>query len=151
MKRTFIGLHARAFSHATEDLEKVKQAFTNAVGELELKVSRTEGHYGNPIVVVEGETREASKISEFFGRLGDEDLGMILRTLDSRTDEGCNLFLRLDKQSAFGNDVRLSEGEDVVSVRIRVGAFPSKCEVAKENIRKFVTEELVRRCDRSGQ
>ncbi len=149
MKKTFIGLHARTYSHATEDLDKVKLAFTNAVGALDLKISRTVGHHGNPITVIEGKTKEARAISDFFGRLGDSDLNAILRTIDERTDEGCNLFLRLDKQAAYEGRVELTEGDDVVSIRLRVGAFPSRCEVAKDLVRAFVTEELVRRCDLS--
>ena len=150
MKKTFIGLHGRALSHATEDIEKVKRAFTNAVGDLVIKISKTEGHHGNPITVIEGETKEARAISGFFERLSNEDLNTILRTIDARTDEGCNLFLRVDKQSALDGAVRLTDGEDAISVRIRVGAFPSRCEVAKDLVKTFVTEELVRRCDRDG-
>jgi RNA binding exosome subunit len=149
VKKTFIGLRARTYSHATEDLEKVKLAFSNAVGALDLRISRTEGHHGNPITVIEGETKQARAISEFFQRLSDGDLNKILRTLDERTDEGCNLFLRLDKQAAYDGRAELTEGDDIVSVRVRVGAFPSRCEVAKDLVRSFVTEELVRRCDRS--
>ncbi len=147
MKKAFIGLHARAYSHATEDLEKVKRAFSNTVGNVDIKVSRTEGHHGNPITVIESETKNGRMIAGFFERLSDEDLNEILRTIDERTDEGCNLFLRIDKQRAFDGEVRLAEGDDAVSVRIRVGAFPSRCEVAKDLVRTYVTEEMVRRCD----
>jgi RNA binding exosome subunit len=151
VKKTFIGLHARTFSHATEDLEKVKLAFANAVGGLEMRLSRTAGHHGNPITIIEGETKEAGAISDFFGRLTEDDLQKILRTVDARTDEGCNLFIRLDKQAAYDGRAELTDGEDVVSVRIRVSAFPSRCEIAKEVVRAFITEELAKRCDRSGQ
>ena len=151
VRKTFIGLHARTYSHATEDLEKVKSAFSNAVGDLELKIAKTVGHHGNPITVIEGETKDAKTISGFFERLSEDDLNSIIRTIDARTDEGCNLFLRIDKQAALNGIVRLTEGEDAVSVRIRVGAFPSRCEVAKDLVKTFVTEELVRRCDQSGQ
>ncbi len=147
MKKTFIGLHARAYSHATEDPEKVRQSFANAVGELEIKVSKTEGHHGNPITVIEGETNEARKVSAFFERLSNEDLNDILRTIDARTDEGCNLFLRIDKQEALDGIVRMTQSDDAVSVRIRVAAFPSRCEIAKDLVKTYVTEELVRRCD----
>lgn len=150
MKKTFIGIHARALSHATEDLEKVKRAFLNSVGNLGLRISKTEGHHGNPIIVLEGESREGRAISDFFARLDDQDLHTILNTIDARTDDGCNLFLRIDKQDAFDEKVHLTDGEDAISVRIRVGAFPSRCEVAKELVKTYLTEELVRRCDRGG-
>ena len=151
MKKDFIRLHARTFSHATEDLEKVKLAFANAVGTLDMKISKSEGLHGNPITIIEGETKESRLISGLFGRLRDSDLNTIIQTIDARTDEGCNLFLRLDKQAAYEGRVELTEGNDVVSVRIRVGAFPSRCDVAKELVKSFVTGELAKRCDLKGQ
>jgi len=151
VRKTFIGLHARTFSHATEDLEKVKLAFANVVGPLEMTVSVTEGHHGNLITIVEGETKEVRDISAFFERISDDDLNEILRSVDARTDEGCNLFLRLDKQEAYEGRVKMTDGDDAVSVRIRVGAFPHRCEIAKDLVKAYVSEELVRRCDRRGQ
>jgi len=149
VKKSFISLHARTYAHATEDLGKVKLAFTNALGSIETKTTRTDGHHGNPITVLEAETTDARAIGEFFGRLSEEDLKALLATIDERIDDGCNLFLRLDKQAAYEGVVRLGGGEDVISVRIKVGAFPSRREIAKDIVRTFAHEDLSKRGERS--
>jgi len=145
MKGPFRGLYARAFAHATEDLEKVKTAMENALGPQELKILKTEGVHGNPIVILEAEISDPQEVPRFLSRLSREDLETILRTLDNRVDEGCNLFIKLDKQSAFGGLLRLDQGDDVISVRIRVAAFPAKREVAMGLISEVVEQYLAGR------
>lgn len=142
MKRNFSVLFARAICHATEDLDKVKLAMANTIGDRDLKVSATEGHHGNPITVVEGSVKDADGISEFFERLGEGDLRGLLDSLNLRLDDSCNLFLRVDKQAACLGEVKLSPGEDVVSVRVRVSAFPARREIAEEVVREFVESLL---------
>jgi RNA binding exosome subunit len=61
----------------------------------------------------------------------------VIAELDERVDENCSLFLRLDKQAAFGGDVRLGEG---ITLRSKVEAYPAKRETAVENAREALTE-----------
>jgi RNA binding exosome subunit len=147
VKGRFRGLHARAFVHATEDLEKVKLAMTNVVGPLELTTLLTEGVHGNPLTILEASVPDPDDVPRFFSKLDPEDLQTILRTLDKRVDEGCNLFVKIDKQSAFLGQIRLDRGDDVISVRIRVAAFPASCEVAQKVVREIVEHELARRAN----
>ncbi|MBN1677961.1 MAG: hypothetical protein JW880_05425 [Candidatus Thermoplasmatota archaeon] len=127
---TFSSLHARVFCHATEHLDKVKKAMLNSLGDVELRVSQTEGHHGNPIEIIEATIAEPHLIDDFFRRIRAEDLETIVGSLDRRIDDGCNLFLKLDKQEAFAGRLRLGSGDDVISVRMRVKAFPARREVA---------------------
>jgi RNA binding exosome subunit len=145
VKKLFVGLHARTFCHTTEDLVKVKQAVANVVGDAELRISKTVGHHGNPITIIESTVDETSGISEFFAKIDDHDLSVIEETLPSRVDDGCNIFLKIDKQEAFLGRVRIGHGDDVISLRIRVAAFPATCAVAQNNIREFLTGERARR------
>jgi len=138
-------LHARAFVHATEDLDKVKMAMANVVGPLELTTLVTEGVHGNPLTILEANVSDPDEVPRFFSTLDREDLQTILRTLDKRVDEGCNLFVKIDKQSAFLGKVKLDRGDDVVSVRIRVAAFPATSEVAQKVVSEIVEQELTRR------
>jgi len=145
MKGRFRGLHARAFVHSTENLDKVKMAMQNVVGPLELTTLVTDGVHGNPLTVLEANVSDPEEIRRFFTRLDREDLKAILETLDSRVDEGCNLFVKIDKQSAFLGQVRLDRGDDVISVRIRVAAFPANREVAGKAVSEIVEQELAER------
>lgn len=138
MKQPFSGLYARAFCHATEDLEKVKRALLNTIGDAEIQTSRTEGHHGNPITIVESSVESIEEISRFFEKLATDDLRFVLDTLSTRMDEGCNLFLKIDKQAAYEERIRMGRNNDVISIRIKVIAFPAKREIAQGTTRTFV-------------
>jgi RNA binding exosome subunit len=145
VKRPFAGLYARAFCHATEDLEKIEQALRNTIGNAEFQITRTEGHHGNPITIVESSVESIEEISDFFEKLAVDDLRFILDTLPMRIDEGCNLFLKIDKQAAYEERVRMGSNDDVISIRIKVVAFPAKCEIAQGTARTFIESIVLKR------
>ncbi len=147
MKGRFRGLHARAFVHATEVPARVEEALRNVVGVGELKTTKTEGVHGNPITILEADILEPEGVPRFFSKLSEDDLHALLHSLASRVDEGCNMFLKLDKQSAFLGRIKLDRGDDVISIRIRVAAFPARQEVAERLVRESLEEELSRRSD----
>jgi RNA-binding protein len=142
VKRKFVDLHARTLCHATEDLGRVELAMTNALGPVDLTVRKTEGHHGNPLTIIEAVIDGEREISEFFRRLRDEDLETVAVSLAARVDEGCNLFIRLDKQSAFEGDLRLADSDDVVSIRVRVSTYPAKADLARGIVEGFLRELL---------
>jgi RNA binding exosome subunit len=147
VKSPFLALHARAFCHASEDLDRVKLALSTAVGTETIKTSKTEGHHGNPIIVLEAVVEDDDGIRRFFERLGTDDLETIARTLTERIDDGCNLFIRIDKQSAVTGKIRLGKDDDVLSVRLRVRAYPAKFEVASRSVHDFIEGVLATRDD----
>jgi RNA binding exosome subunit len=138
VKRPFAVLHARTFCHASEDLDKVMTALENTVGKSAIRISRTEGHHGNPISILETTVEDAEGIDTFFSKLDLEDVDEFLSSLSSRIDDSCNLFIRLDKQAAFKGETKLGRNDDVISVRVRVRSFPSKCEVAASAVREYL-------------
>jgi len=142
VKGNFQALHARTLCHATENLEKVKKAFSTATGNAEMRLSRTEGHHGNLIVLIEATLEEEGPIKEFFERFGTVDLETMVQSLPTRIDEGCNLFIRIDKQSALQGVVRLGHNDDVISIRLHVRSFPAKCELASIKVREYIVELL---------
>jgi RNA binding exosome subunit len=135
-------MHARALCHATEDIDRVKQALATAIGPADIQVSKTEGHHGNLIFILEALVEDNDSIRRFFERLRREDLKKILSSLSSRIDEKCNLYIRLDKQSSFLGVIKLGENDDVVSVRVRVRAFPAKVEVASRMVEEYIGQVL---------
>ena len=143
-------MYVRAFCHATEDLEKVKLAVSNVVGSKEMVLRYAEGVHGNPITIVEATLLDPDSIAGFLSRLSVGDLHALLPTLERRVDEGCNLFLKVDKQSAFKGLVLLGSGDDVISIRLRIEAFPAKCDVAQRNAREALEQEIARRQDSSA-
>jgi len=111
----------RVFAHATEDLEKVLTAARNtlpseAVETVVFKKAGLTGHHGNPIVLFETRIKDKEmaqavfeKLSQGLGLLDKELLGVeIMQHLEKG-----NLYIRLDKQSAYLNELRLSATDPI--------------------------------------
>ncbi|MDG5818137.1 RNA-binding protein [Natronococcus sp. A-GB7] len=122
----------RAFCYATEDEKRVEQALrTFLPEEFEIERVESEGHYGDRILVLSARVENADDVRHVLSRLADlEDLDGLLGELDDRVTENTELFLRLDKQAAFGEEVRLGEG---ITFRAKVEAYPAKKDQAVDN------------------
>ena len=138
MRGPFSSLHARALCHATEVLDRVKQAVLNTVGEVELETKRTAGHHGNEIVVVEAHITDARAMRHLFESLPKNDREQLSNTLAERLDDSCNLFLRVDKQSAYDGRIVLANSGDVILIRLKVNAYPAKKEIAVQKTAEFI-------------
>jgi len=123
---SFHSLAFRAFCQATEDESNVRKALSFAAGVEEIDTHASEGYHGNRILILTASIRNRKGIELFFKRLDEEDLRRLLDSLERRVDEDGNLFLRLDKQRAFMEELALSddEGDDVISVRGNIKAYP---------------------------
>jgi RNA binding exosome subunit len=111
----------RTFAHATEDIDKVQTAMLNAlstevVDTAVLKKSSLTGHYGNPIVLFQTRIKEKGAVHEVFlklsSRLSMMDKELLGSEIRRHLEKG-NLYLRLDKQSAFMNEIRLCETDPI--------------------------------------
>ena len=128
----------RAFSYATEDEKRVEQALYSLLPE-DVELDRVEnvGHHGDRIVVLSARVERADEMRHVLDRLAElEDLDRVLDELDERVDDNCALFLRLDKQAAFRDEVRLGPG---ITVRTKVEAYPAKKEKAVANARETLS------------
>jgi RNA binding exosome subunit len=111
----------RVFAHATEDLDKVSKAVRNLLpaGLAETVAFKKEsltGHHGNPIVSFETRIKDRELAQAFFEKLSS---GMSLLDKESLGNkitqhmEKGNLYVRLDKQSASLNEVKLSTSDPI--------------------------------------
>lgn len=105
----------RVFAHATEEVDKVLNAVYNLlpaeVGDIiAFKRTSLTGHYGNPITLLEARVKEKNAVQAVFEKLAsslsplDKEL---LRNEIKQHLEGGNLYIRIDKQSAHLNEVKL--------------------------------------------
>lgn len=137
----FHHLEFRAHGHATEEEDRVRQAFTFVSGMEAPEVTRTQGYFGDPIVILRGRLEKAGPIREFWNRLRDgELLDAVVQTLDRRVDADGNLYLRFDKQAAYGGRLSLADHDDVVSLRGKIAAYPAKRDRALAVARTFFQE-----------
>ncbi|MFW6018495.1 MAG: RNA-binding protein [Halapricum sp.] len=126
----------RAFCYATEDEKRVEEALRTLLPEeFELTRMENEGHHGDRIVVLSARVENADDIRVVLERLEElptQDRQRLFGELDERVTDNTELFLTLDKQAAFGGDVRLGDG---ITVRAKVEAYPARKEAAVENAR----------------
>lgn len=139
----FHHLRFRTFAHATEDLDRVREALLFvAGGGPEVEVTEATGHHRNPIRILSAEHEDAGPIDAFWARLADEP--GIVRTLrndlDDRLDDDCNVYLRFSKQSAARERLRMATTDDVVRVQAKVAAYPAKPEAARETLRAYLDD-----------
>lgn len=128
----------RVIVHATEDIEKVKKAVANVLGEnIELKTVRTKGFFGNEIIILSGEISKKKNILNVLSRILSEksNYNYIISTLSDRIDEKLRLYLRLDKQEAYRGQIVATEGDDVISLVVSFNVYPRKKEILMEWIK----------------
>lgn len=121
----------RAFCYATEDDARVEQALRTFLPE-EFDIGRVEneGFHGDRIVVLSARIENADDVRHVLDRLADLNLEGVRDELTERVDENCSLFLRLDKQAAYGGRVERGAG---IELRAKVEAYPAKKAAAVEN------------------
>jgi RNA binding exosome subunit len=126
----------RTFCYATEDEKRVEEALRTFLPDgddepFEIERTESEGHYGDRILVLSARVENADDLRHVLSRLADlESFDELIDELDERVTENTELFLRLDKQAAFGGDIRLGDG---ITFRGKVEAYPAKKEQAVEN------------------
>ncbi len=109
--------------HATEDLDKAVNHIIRLLTEkAPIIIEVLYGHYGNPIYRVQSVIRDGdlamSIVRAICSSLVNRDY--LLRTVGNRVDSSGDIFLRFDKQEFVRGRFMLSDGDDVVRVRIRV-------------------------------
>ena len=129
----------RTFCYATEDEKRVEAALRAFLPE-EFALDRMEntGHHGDRIVVLSARVETADAMRHVLDRLAElDDIDRVLDELDERVDDNCSFFMRLDKQAAFQNEIRLGDG---ITLRAKVEAYPAKHEAAVENAREALEQ-----------
>jgi RNA binding exosome subunit len=126
-------MDVRVFVHATEEEDKVLAALWNVLpsnlqGNVPLKKTNLMGHHGNPITLFEVKVKDKNHIKAFLehlaSRLSSLDKEVLGREIDRHID-GSSLYLRLDKQSAYLNEVKLGT-IDPIHFRLRFGKSGAK-------------------------
>jgi RNA binding exosome subunit len=133
----------RAFAHATEDLDKVRTAIRNtlpneSIDTIVFKKNSLTGHHGNPIVLFETRIKERNVVQAVFEKLSSGlsilDKGLLSGEITQHLEKG-NLYIRLSKQSAYLNELKLSS-TDPIHLKI--------------HFKKHRSEEIVDICRKFG-
>jgi RNA binding exosome subunit len=132
----------RVFAHATEELEKILNAVRIIIPEelvetITFKKTSLTGHHGNPITLLEARVKEKNVVQAVFKKLASSLSPLdkeILRNEIRQHLDGGNLYIRLDKQSAYLNEVKLCTTDPI---HFRIHFQKHKPEEIIEICRKF--------------
>jgi len=131
----------RTFCYATEAADRVETALRTFLPEdFEIDWAETEGHYGDPIVILSARVERAAELRavlEALERLPEGEHERLRAELDERVDEDTNLYVTFDKQAAAEGEVRLGEG---ITLRGKIEAYPAKEEIAIEKAEELLEE-----------
>lgn len=133
MSVPFHYLDFRAFRYETEAEARVEAALRTLLPE-DVPIDRmeTEGHYGDVIVVFTARIERADEIRHVLSRLREAGvLETVEDELDDRLDDNNSLYVHLDKQAAYREEIELGEG---IALRGKVEAYPATREAALENV-----------------
>ena len=118
---------------ATESDDRVKTALSLFLFDNKTIATQTEGHFGNPIIVLEGKDRgkDCGRFMELLkSSLGEDELETLKKERCERIDEECCYHIRFDKQAAFEGKVKIASTSDAIIAKIKLKAFPAKREKA---------------------
>ena len=136
----------RTFAHATEDVSRVKAALQLLLPEdSEIKSTRTEGHFGNPITILEAklEKRHYKSFLDVLGNLSKAELLQMRDELKRHVDDDCNFYVRFDKQAAYEGDIRLAQTEDSVAIKMKIMSYPARRENAVKLMERLLDAQLL--------
>ncbi len=111
----------RVFAHATENQDKVQTAVKNLltaelIENLVLEKSLLEGHHGNPITLFTVRLVDRKQLPIMLKKIGEGlstlDKEALNQEIKLHLEKG-NLYLRLDKQSAFQGKVKFTQNDPI--------------------------------------
>ncbi|MFZ3383032.1 MAG: RNA-binding domain-containing protein [Candidatus Methanoperedens sp.] len=123
----------RASVHATESDDRVKTALSLFLFNSKINETQTEGHFGNPITLLQGQVRGKDYkrfIDLLKSSLPEYELEKLRNERCERIDEECCLHIRFDKQAAFEGKIRLATTADTITAKIKLKAYPANYENA---------------------
>ncbi len=123
----------RAIAQATESEDRVKAALSLFLFDGEIETIKTEGHYGNPINILQAyiKGKDCDRFIDMLkSKFAEHELERLKNELNERVDDECRLHIRFDKQAAYKGTVQLAATADTIAAEIKIRAYPAKCENA---------------------
>jgi len=115
--------------HATEDMSKILQSFEDVLGitEKEFIIEKTEGHYENPIMLLNAKIvkKQAQNfMSKLLELLSAEQVNELIDEIEERTVNS-RFHMRLDKQELIKGNLTVRE-KDTVKLKIHTPIYNKK-------------------------
>ncbi|NMC76597.1 MAG: hypothetical protein GYA60_04810 [Candidatus Methanofastidiosa archaeon] len=127
-------IQIETFSHATEDIEKVKSLLSKFFSfDTSFKENKTHGHFGNEITIIKVELENNKTIKNFINKFLElADKRYLLDTLERRVDEDGVLFVRMSKERVYNDDFTIDDCGDIL-ISMKFVTYPKSREKVIEN------------------
>ena len=115
--------------HATEDISKIFQSFEDVLGikEEDFAVKETEGHYENPIILLNAKIVK-KQAQNFMDKLLEllpvDQVNELIEEIEERTVDS-RFHLRLDKQELIKENLVVRE-KDTIKIKIHTPIYNKK-------------------------
>jgi len=138
-----VNVELSAIVHATENVEKVKEAIMNLLppathDSITFKRTYARGHYGNPIMIFStrvGKETLARMIVEHLFSIMEPNIKQELNLiLDKSMDEDGNFYVRLDKNEALRRRIKLTS-RDPIRVKIGIRMWRPTLDIARSTLK----------------
>lgn len=131
----------RVHCHATEEEDRVRRALAALAGEARPKRMSAEGHFKNPIVVLEVTLRK-DDAEAFWERVraARGAAEQLAAEAERRIDDTATCYARFDKQRAYLGELALTQSDDAIQLRSKLAVHPPGKTPAVELLRAFLSQ-----------
>ena len=142
--KTVHSVNISVFVHATEEEDKVLNVLKRFLSEdAKVQKEHATGHFRNPIDVLTVKITKPRDIAKFLElikqNLSLDDMHKLLNDLNCYVDDEGVLFIRINKQEAARNSLKLGK-KDPILVRVKIAAYPARKEKALEVARGLLKD-----------
>jgi hypothetical protein len=136
------------FSNEGEDSEKIKEGLIKLAAlnlekeKIKIEQEKAEGVLGSRIDIfrinLEKERHVNSFLENLFFKLSQQQKELIIKQIETRVDDECRFFLRLDKDKLLEGQYWVTDKGNCFHIKISIAAYPAKKEKAVEIVRKLI-------------
>lgn len=137
---TFHWMRVQTFCYATERKDLLEETMEILLGDAdEYSEDESVGEHGNVMTILEAKLTHQRQYRALFENLGEDIRQYIIDDADSRVDEDCVFYIRLDKQKAVQGIYVPAHHGDVIAITGKVQSHPARKDVAVRNLKGFLT------------
>ena len=131
----------REFVYEDENLEELTQAIYNILPDAEIESEEAEGLTEDKIILLSGVVDKKRYTKAFFNlllQLDQNQLDKLNDDLERKVDDKGNLFLRLSKEDAINENIKIVDSGDAIHLKVKIAAYPAKKDVAINKVRQAI-------------
>ncbi len=128
------------FANEGEDRERIKEKLVSLIPldlekeKIKIEEKKAQGFNEKEIIIytvlLNKDRNVNAFLDSFFSKFDEVQKNMLIRQKESRVDDDCNFFIRLDKEKLLNDEFRIIDSGNCFHVKIQIAVFPSRKEAA---------------------